>query len=295
VPGERLGHLHGDRGRRTPGKQCLGQLDDVRWQRLLRGAVAADNGGEQHGRAGASFGGCSVSQGRWRPSARLPEGDLRRASGSSPDPLQGLLRDDEPGRSASGSTRIEPLVREWLMDLQVLGRSQRTIRWYGQKMDWYLRNGGVQTIEAILRAAPEGWPRIAILVLLGTGMRVSELCALKLDDVEDEDEAAFLKIQRGKGGKLRRRERPHPGAQLTFTDHQGFRFQVFITDQEDADPGTARGPSSRPRPESRTASAAATTLACAASPSASSLPTRSGWSSSSPGCLPVNCAGAVKS
>jgi Transposase DDE domain group 1 len=31
-----------------------------------------------------------------------------------------------------------------------------------------------------------------------------------------------------------RRERPHPGAQLTFTDHQGFRFQVFITDQDDA-------------------------------------------------------------
>ncbi len=32
-----------------------------------------------------------------------------------------------------------------------------------------------------------------------------------------------------------RRERPHPGAQLTFTDHQGFRFQVFITDQDDSD------------------------------------------------------------
>jgi hypothetical protein len=32
-----------------------------------------------------------------------------------------------------------------------------------------------------------------------------------------------------------RRERPHPGAQLTFTDHQGFRFQVFLTDQDDAD------------------------------------------------------------
>jgi len=32
-----------------------------------------------------------------------------------------------------------------------------------------------------------------------------------------------------------RRERPHPGAQLKFTDHQGFRFQVFITDQTDAD------------------------------------------------------------
>ena len=32
-----------------------------------------------------------------------------------------------------------------------------------------------------------------------------------------------------------RREEPHPGAQLTFTDVDGYRFQVFITDQDDAD------------------------------------------------------------
>ena len=32
-----------------------------------------------------------------------------------------------------------------------------------------------------------------------------------------------------------RRERPHPGAQLTFTDLDGHRFQCLITDQADAD------------------------------------------------------------
>lgn len=32
-----------------------------------------------------------------------------------------------------------------------------------------------------------------------------------------------------------RREQPHPGAQLTFTDINGYRFQTFITDQDDAD------------------------------------------------------------
>lgn len=32
-----------------------------------------------------------------------------------------------------------------------------------------------------------------------------------------------------------RREIPHPGAQLRFTDHNGYRFQVFITDQPDED------------------------------------------------------------
>jgi hypothetical protein len=30
-----------------------------------------------------------------------------------------------------------------------------------------------------------------------------------------------------------RRERPHPGAQLAFTDHDGYRFQAILTDQTD--------------------------------------------------------------
>ena len=29
-----------------------------------------------------------------------------------------------------------------------------------------------------------------------------------------------------------RRERPHPGAQLSFTDENGYRFQVFLTNQQ---------------------------------------------------------------
>jgi Transposase DDE domain group 1 len=32
-----------------------------------------------------------------------------------------------------------------------------------------------------------------------------------------------------------RRERPHPGAQLSFTDSDGYRFQVFLTNQPDTD------------------------------------------------------------
>ena len=32
-----------------------------------------------------------------------------------------------------------------------------------------------------------------------------------------------------------RRERPHPGAQLSFTDHDGYRFQAILTDQIDSD------------------------------------------------------------
>jgi hypothetical protein len=38
----------------------------------------------------------------------------------------------------------------------------------------------------------------------------------------------------GKGTRLIvRRERPQPGAQLSFTDHDGYRFQAILTDQDD--------------------------------------------------------------
>jgi hypothetical protein len=30
-----------------------------------------------------------------------------------------------------------------------------------------------------------------------------------------------------------RRERPHPGARLSFSDHEGYRFQAILTDQTD--------------------------------------------------------------
>lgn len=42
-----------------------------------------------------------------------------------------------------------------------------------------------------------------------------------------------------KGSRLIvRRERAHPGAQLSFTDHEGHRFQVIMTDQTDEDIAT---------------------------------------------------------
>jgi hypothetical protein len=38
-----------------------------------------------------------------------------------------------------------------------------------------------------------------------------------------------------------RREIPHPGAQLSFTDHDGHRFQAILTDQPDTDVTRASG------------------------------------------------------
>jgi hypothetical protein len=39
----------------------------------------------------------------------------------------------------------------------------------------------------------------------------------------------------GRSRLICRRERAHPGAQLSFTDHDGHRFQVLLTDQDDPD------------------------------------------------------------
>jgi hypothetical protein len=54
----------------------------------------------------------------------------------------------EPGQAQAG-TQLEPLVRAWLMNLPVLGRSPKTIKWYRQKVDWYLRHGGAQSVEGL--------------------------------------------------------------------------------------------------------------------------------------------------
>jgi hypothetical protein len=54
-----------------------------------------------------------------------------------------------------------------------------------------------------------------------------------------------------------RRERPHPGAQLSFTDHDGYRFQAILTDQPDdaarsrSSGSPAASPSSDPKSKPR--------------------------------------------
>ena len=55
------------------------------------------------------------------------------------------------------------------------------------------------------------------------GAEVAELCALDISGWPAGPRA------------ICRREDPHPGAQLSFTDADGHRFQVFITDQPDPD------------------------------------------------------------
>ena len=68
-----------------------------------------------------------------------------------------------------------------------------------------------------------------------------------------------------------RRERPHPGAQLSFTDLDGHRFQCFITDQPDDDLAALEAATASTR-SSRTASATLKAPACPTCPSPRSRP-----------------------
>jgi hypothetical protein len=79
---------------------------------------------------------------------------------------------------------------------------------------------------AILALPADAW--VAAIDADGTdrdGAQVAELATLDLEA------SAWPAGTRA----ICRRERPHPGAQLTFTDAEGWRFQVFITDQPDPD------------------------------------------------------------
>jgi hypothetical protein len=52
-------------------------------------------------------------------------------------------------RPFGGLHPLKPLIREWLLELKVMGRSPRTIKWYEQKLDWYFRADGVVNLEAL--------------------------------------------------------------------------------------------------------------------------------------------------
>jgi len=207
-----------------------------------------------------------------RPSVRL----TGREANVADDDLAPVVALRASSQRPAETQRMAGLVREWLGELKVMGRSEQTIKWYRQKMEWYLgHEGGPETLdgltsaevkrllgrlidrglapntvhgffevvrafanwalregfavdpavvrmrppkvpvteletytetqqEAILSAAAPGWPRLAVQILLGTGMRVSEVAELTVGDFEDEGNVAFLKVRKGKGAKFRR-------------------------------------------------------------------------------------------
>jgi hypothetical protein len=153
--------------------------------------------------------------------------------------LGGVLR---PGNAGSNTAEDHKLVvdralaqipAEYIERLEILVRADSAGATHGF-VD-YCREGNMrfsvgyelteQVRTAILQIPEDAW--IPALDQDGTTRKNGEVCEITdMVDLSSWPEGTRLII---------RRERPHPGAQLSFTDHDGYRFQAILTDQPDED------------------------------------------------------------
>jgi Transposase DDE domain group 1 len=179
------------------------------------------------------------------------------------EPLAGILR---PGNAAPGTA--EDLIELVDLALAQLPADERPVLVRSDsaggstRLAWHLRERGIgftlgmqidaHVREAILAQPEPAWtPALEPDGQLRPGAEVCEL-------------TGWIDLRTWPAGTrvLCRREDAHPGAQLRFTDHDGHRFQVFLTDQ--ADPDVARlelRHRQRARVEDRIRAAKATGLA----------------------------------
>ena len=153
--------------------------------------------------------------------------------------LGGVLR---PGNAGSNTAEDHKIVvdralaqipAEYIESLEILVRADSAGATHGF-VD-YCREGNMrfsvgyelteQVRTAVLQIPEDAW--IPALDQDGTTRKNGEVCEITdMVDLSSWPEGTRLII---------RRERPHPGAQLSFTDHDGYRFQAILTDQPDAD------------------------------------------------------------
>ena len=92
-----------------------------------------------------------------------------------------------------------------------------------------------------------------------TGAQVAELTAWMPTPTKPTRSPARFGPQQWPAGMrvIARRERPHPGAQLRLTDHNGWRITCFATNTQAArlDPGRRSRSATANAPAARTASA----------------------------------------
>jgi hypothetical protein len=159
--------------------------------------------------------------------------------GAAPgEPLAGILR---PGNAPAGATDdLVELVDLALAQLPTTSHTQPVLvrsdsAGGSGRLAWHLRQRGVgfsvgmqidQHVREAILAQPE--PVWTSAVDPGGQLRDgAEVCEL----------TGWIDLGNWPAGTrmLCRREDAHPGAQLRFTDHDGHRFQVFVTDQPDGD------------------------------------------------------------
>jgi DDE family transposase len=155
------------------------------------------------------------------------------------EPLAGLLR---PGNAPPGATddlvelvdlALAQLPAAASDGLPVLVRSDSAGG--SSKLAWHLRDRGVgfslgMQVDAHVREAVLAQPQAAWTPAVepdGQARHGAEVCEL----------TGWVDLGNWPTGTrmLCRREDAHPGAQLRFTDHDGHRFQAFVTDQPDPD------------------------------------------------------------
>jgi hypothetical protein len=151
--------------------------------------------------------------------------------------LGGVLR---PGNAGSNTAEDHKIVvdralaqipAEYVESLEILVRADSAGATHGF-LD-YCRDANMrfsvgyelteQVRTAILQIPEDAW--VPALDQDGSERNNGEVCEITdMVDLSSWPDGTRLII---------RRERPHPGAQLSFTDHDGYRFQAILTDQPD--------------------------------------------------------------
>jgi len=153
--------------------------------------------------------------------------------------LGGLLRPGNAGANTAADhvtvldRALAQIPAEHVEQIEILVRADRAGATH--ELADYCREGSMhfslgydltETVRAaILEIPPDAW--MAALEQDGSERANGEVCELT-DRVD-------LSSWPGGSRLIVRRERPHPGAQLSFTDHDGYRFQAILTDQPDED------------------------------------------------------------
>ena len=159
--------------------------------------------------------------------------------GAAPgEPLAGLLR---PGNaSAGGSDDLIELVDLALAQLPAASHQQPVLvrsdsAGASTRLAWHLHDRGVgfslgMPIDAHVREAILTQPEHAWTPAVDGDEQV-------LDGAQFCELTGWIDLHTWPPGTraICRREDAHPGAQLRFSDHDGHRFQVFLTDQPDHD------------------------------------------------------------
>ena len=153
--------------------------------------------------------------------------------------LGGLLR---PGNAGSNTAEdhktvidlaLAQIPTEYIQSLEILVRADSAGATHG--LIDYCREGNMrfsvgyelteQVRTAILALPEDAW--VVALAQDGTERENGEVAEItEMVDLSAWPDGSRLIV---------RRERPHPGAQLSFTDHDGYRFQAILTDQDDRD------------------------------------------------------------